>query len=90
MLLIIKFLKLIQKRGSLAQKIGKLKSLIKSNASFYKPNREAEIIRNISKLNQGPISEKKFNHIFKEIISSCLSLRGRTNHCIPWPRGNSL
>ena len=44
-------LKLIQKRGSLAQKIGKLKSLMNSNASFYKPNREAEIIRKISKLN---------------------------------------
>ena len=67
-------LKLIQKRGSLAQKIGKLKSLIKSNASFYKPNREEEIIRNVSKLNQGPISEKKIQQIFKEIISSCLSL----------------
>ena len=40
-------LKLIQKRGSLAQKIGKLKSLMNSNASFYKPNREAEIIRSI-------------------------------------------
>ena len=52
-------LKLIQKRGSLAQKIGKLKSLMNSNASFYKPNREAEIIRNISKLNEGPISKKK-------------------------------
>ena len=67
-------LQLIQKRGSLAQKIGKLKSLMSSNVSFYKPNREAEIIRNISKLNQGPISEEKIQYIFKEIISSCLSL----------------
>ena len=40
-------LKLIQKRGSLDQKIGKLKRLMNSNVSFYKPNREAEIIRNI-------------------------------------------
>ena len=44
-------LKLIQKRGSLAQKIGKLKSLMNSNTSFYKSNREAEFIRKISKLN---------------------------------------
>ena len=80
-------LKLIQKRGSLAQKIGKLKSLIKSNASFYKPNREAEIIRNISKLNQGPISEKKIQHIFKEIISSCLSLEEELTIAYLGPEG---
>ena len=43
-------LELIQNRGSLAQEIGDLKGLIVSNASFYKPNREAEILRNISKL----------------------------------------
>ena len=66
-------LNLIQKRGSLAQKIGDLKGLVNSNKSFYKPDREAEILRNISKLNGGPISEKKI-HKFKEIISSCLSL----------------
>ena len=67
-------LSLIQKRGSLAQKIGDLKSLISSDASFYKPSREAEILRKISKLNNGPISDDKIKHIFKEIISSCLSL----------------
>ena len=54
-------LKLIQKRGSLAQKIGDLKGLIDSNILFYKPSREAEILRNISKLNEGPISEEKIN-----------------------------
>ena len=59
-------LKLIQKRGSLAQKIGDLKSLIYSNASIYKPNRAAEILRNISKLNEGPISEKKIHYILKK------------------------
>ena len=80
-------LKLIQKRGSLAQKIGKLKSLMNSNASFYKPNREAEIIRNISKLNEGPISEKKIKYIFKEIISSCLSLEEELTIAYLGPEG---
>jgi len=70
----LQILKLIQTRGSLAQKIGDIKSLINSNNSLYKPDREAEILRNISKLNEGPISEKKIKYIFKEIISSCLSL----------------
>ena len=80
-------LKLIQKRGSLAQKIGDLKSLIDSNISFYKPSREAEILSNISKLNQGPISEEKIKHIFKEIISSCLSLEEQLTIAYLGPEG---
>jgi len=80
-------LKLVQKRGSLAQKIGDLKGLVKSNESFYKPDREAEILRNISKLNEGLISEKKIQHIFKEIISSCLSLEDEMTIAYLGPEG---
>ena len=39
-------LKLIQKRASLAVAIGKVKSKTSPNTSFYKPDREASIIRN--------------------------------------------
>ena len=80
-------LKLVQKRGSLAQKIGDLKGLVKSNESFYKPDREAEILRNISKLNKGLISEKKIQHIFKEIISFCLSLEEEMTIAYLGPEG---
>ena len=52
-------LELIQNRGSLAQEIGDLKAVIASNTSFYKPKREAEILRNMSKLSKGTITEKK-------------------------------
>ena len=80
-------LELIQNRGSLAQEIGDLKGLIASNTSFYKPNREAEILRNISKLSEGPISEKKIKYIFKEIISSCLSLEEELTIAFLGPQG---
>ena len=80
-------LKLIQKRGSLAQQIGDLKRLINTKTSFYKPNREAEILRNISKLNMGPISEKNIHHIFKEIISSCLALEEELSIAYLGPEG---
>ena len=42
-------LKLIQKRAALAVSIGKIKSKISPNTSFYKPDREATILRNILK-----------------------------------------
>ena len=83
----LQILKLIQKRGSLAQKIGDIKSLINSNTSLYKPDREVEILRNISKLNEGLISDKKIKYIFKEIISSCLSLEEELTIAYLGPEG---
>ena len=68
-------LKLIQKRASLAVDIGKIKSKISPNTSFYKPDREANILRNILKANEdGALSNTKVRSIYKELISGCLSL----------------
>ena len=68
-------LELIQKRASLAVAIGKVKSKISPNTSFYKPDREASILRNILKANEkGELSNLKVKSIFKELISGCLSL----------------
>ena len=68
-------LTLIQKRASLAVDIGKIKSKISPNSSFYKPDREANIIRNILKANEnGALSNLKVRSIYKELISGCLSL----------------
>ena len=67
-------IELIQKRGSLAQKVGELKSLVTSNSSLYKPDREVEILRNVVKLSDGVIPDDKVKHIFKEIISAFLFL----------------
>ncbi len=42
-----KLLKLMQTRATLAVAIGKVKSKTSPNTSFYKPDREASILRNI-------------------------------------------
>lgn len=68
-------LKLIQKRAAIAVSIGKIKSKISPNTSFYKPDREATILRNILKANEdGALSNEKVRTIYKELISGCLSL----------------
>ena len=65
-------LKLIQKRAALAVSIGKIKSKISPNTSFYKPDREATILRNILKANEkGALSNEKVRTIYKELISGC-------------------
>jgi chorismate mutase/prephenate dehydratase len=66
---------LIQKRAKIAVEIGNVKSKIAPNSSFYKPDRESKILRNIISSNKkGLLPDKSIRTIFKNIISGCLSL----------------
>ena len=66
---------LIQKRASHAVAVGKIKSKISPKDSFYKPDRETKILRNIIKANKkGLLPDSKIRIIYKELISGCLSL----------------
>tara|TARA_B100000965_G_scaffold404973_1_gene437369 strand:+ start:1030 stop:2118 length:1089 start_codon:yes stop_codon:yes gene_type:complete len=67
--------RLIQKRAAYAVQVGKIKSKIHPKSSFYKPDRESKILRNIIKSNKkGLLPDSKIRTIYKEIISGCLSL----------------
>ena len=66
---------LIQKRASHAVAIGKIKSKVSPKESFYKPDRETKILRNILNTNKkGLLPDSKIRAIYKELISGCLSL----------------
>ena len=66
---------LIQKRASHAVDIGKIKTKLSPKDSFYKPDRETKILRNIIKSNKkGLLPDSKIRAIYKELISGCLSL----------------
>ena len=67
-----KFLNL-SKKGVHAKRDWKSKSQISTKSSFYKPEREAQILRRLIEKNYGLISDKKVKSIFKELISACLS-----------------
>ena len=67
--------RLIQKRAAHAVQVGKIKSKINPKSSFYKPDRESKILRNIIKSNKkGLLPDSKIRTIYKELISGCLSL----------------
>jgi len=69
----LKLLQLIQKRGGLAQKIGEIKGLLQNNTSLYRPDREAEILRNLIKLNDGTMPDQKIKFILKKLFQlACL------------------
>ena len=72
-----KIVNLLNARASLAQHIGHSKSL--SSQEVYVPNREKEILQQVSELNRGPLPTDAIRSVFREIISGCRSLEARLN-----------
>ena len=68
--------RLIQKRAAHAVQIGKIKTKLNPKSSFYKPDRESKIIRNIIESNRKGLllPDSQIRTIYKELISGCLSL----------------
>ncbi|MCM8800358.1 MAG: chorismate mutase, partial [Candidatus Omnitrophica bacterium] len=67
-----KVLALLNERAKLSLKIASLKRL--KGKSIYAPDRETYIIRELCKKNFGPLSKEAVESIFREIMSSSLSL----------------
>ena len=62
-------LKRLNERAALARTIGALKS-----GNAYRPEREAQVLLRIQKLNAGPLSNETAARLFREIMSACLAL----------------
>ncbi len=45
-----------------------------SKVKFYRPEREAQVLKNVIDRNQGPLAGNTVAHIFREIMSACLAL----------------
>ena len=68
-----KIVKSLNDRANLAKKIKKAKASSEKK-DIFRPEREAQILRKIASTNSGPLTTKHLQTIFREIISSCLSL----------------
>lgn len=64
---------LINERAKCAQQVAGLKNGGDS-ATFYRPEREADILRKILARNQGPLNGEEMARLFREIMSACLAL----------------
>ncbi|MEC9206175.1 MAG: prephenate dehydratase [Pseudomonadota bacterium] len=83
----VKSLNLLNKRAAIAKKIAQVKS-DSNNKNIFRPERESQIIRDIIKLNKGPLTNSSLEIIYKEIISSCLSLETNINVSYLGPTGS--
>lgn len=67
-----KLIELLNERARLALEVGHVKR--SSNAPVYRPEREAEVLRKVGTLNQGPLTEAAVTGVFREVISACRAL----------------
>ena len=65
---------LIAERATLAKRVGEEKIRSgHSSVSFYRPEREAKILRKVVARNSGPLKDDEVLRVFREIISACLA-----------------
>ena len=64
---------MINERARLAQQVGISKMASGKTVDFYRPEREAEVLRNAIQRNQGPLRNEEIVRLFREIMSACLA-----------------
>jgi len=63
---------LINERARYAQEVGKSKGNIAA-IEYYRPEREAEVLRAVLERNDGPLRDEEMLRLFREIMSACLA-----------------
>ncbi len=67
-------LRLISARAACAQEVARIKDATEPTPHYYRPEREAEILRRIKAENPGPLDGEEMARLFREIMSACLAL----------------
>lgn len=69
-------------RAALARRVGSLKV-----GQAYRPEREAEVLRRIQQINEGPLPDEVVARLFREIMSACLALERPITVAYLGPKG---
>lgn len=64
---------LISDRARFAQQVGVSKGKDLTAVDFYRPEREAEVLRAVVERNDGPLRDEEMLRLFREIMSACLA-----------------
>ncbi|SFF93273.1 prephenate dehydratase [Neptunomonas qingdaonensis] len=67
---------LLNQRASCAQRVAEVKQQFQGEeiAVFYRPEREAQVLKRVMERNEGPLADKEVARLFREIMSVCLAL----------------
>src|SRR5690606_1799528 len=82
--------RLISDRARCAQEVAEVKkSKLSPDAQilFYRPEREAQVLRKAMERNKGPLSNEEMARLFREIMSACLALENPIKVAYLGPEG---
>ncbi len=65
--------KLLNQRAQLAGRVGISKAQGGHTVDFYRPEREAQVLRMALERNRGPLRDEEIHRLFREIMSACLA-----------------
>ncbi len=65
---------LVSERAQCAAKVAEIKQRQGESTHFYRPEREAQVLRAVMQRNQGPLDDEAIAGIFREIMAACLAL----------------
>lgn len=78
---------LITQRALIANQVAMSKKNSESKALYYRPEREAQVLRAVKARNKGPLSDEALLRLFKEIMSACLAQQKPLNIAFLGPEG---
>ncbi len=80
-------MQLISDRAELAKKVACIKAEGQDEANFYRPDREANILKRVLEYNKGPLSNEEMARLIREVMSACLALEQRLQVAFLGPSG---
>ncbi len=80
-----KILSLLNERAQEVIKISSLKE--RQNLAVYSPEREANMMKRLKKINAGPFNPKDIENVFREILSVCRSQKTKFSVAYLGPQG---
>lgn len=80
---------LISERAESALAVARIKKQFSGEQApaFYRPEREAQVLRRAMERNKGPLDNEEFARLFREIMSACLALEQAVNVAYLGPEG---
>ena len=86
-------LTLFNRRASCAVKVAEVKRTASDHpgdtVNFFRPDREAQVIKRIKSLNKGPLSDDEAGRLIREVMSACLALEQPLKLPISVPKAHS-
>jgi chorismate mutase / prephenate dehydratase len=75
----------LNRRAMLAHEVGEVKK--QEGSAVYRPDREAQVIRQLQDVSTGPLKTNNIEHIWREIMSACRSLEAMQRVAVLGPAG---